>query len=105
MRAITHPAIRGVVFCKGQGPKRSADRARALAASSSRFLGGAAVTSDAEIDAFVRAKADSAYHPCCTCRMGTDADSVVDERLRVRGVTGLRVIDASIMPAVIISPL
>ncbi len=62
---------------------------------------GRDVRTDAEIDAFVRAKADSAYHPCGTCRMGTDAMAVVDGSLRVRGVDGLRVVDASIMPDVV----
>jgi len=62
---------------------------------------GAAVRSDAEIDAFVRAKADSAYHPSCTCKMGDDAMAVVDGSLRVRGIRDLRVVDASIMPSVV----
>jgi choline dehydrogenase len=56
---------------------------------------------DAEIDAFVRARADSAYHPCGTCRMGTDPTAVVDGSLRVRGLDGLRVVDASIMPDIV----
>jgi choline dehydrogenase len=64
---------------------------------------GAGVRTDDEIDAFVRAKADSAYHPSCTCRMGTADDSmaVVDPEARVRGVAGLRVVDASIMPSIV----
>ena len=62
---------------------------------------GAAARSDAEIDAFVRAKSDSAYHPCGTCRMGVDELAVVDGELRVRGIEGLRVVDASIMPSVV----
>ncbi|AWV08266.1 GMC family oxidoreductase [Marilutibacter maris] len=53
---------------------------------------------DAGLAAFVRAKAESIYHPIGTCRMGRDADAVVDPDLRVRGVDGLRVIDASVMP-------
>ena len=62
---------------------------------------GAAARSDAEIDAFVRAKSDSAYHPCGTCRMGMDEHAVVDGELRLRGIEGLRVVDASIMPSVV----
>jgi choline dehydrogenase len=54
--------------------------------------------SDAELIAFIRAKAESVYHPVGTCRMGDDEASVVDGSLRVRGVEGLRVVDASVMP-------
>jgi 4-pyridoxate dehydrogenase len=53
---------------------------------------------DAEIDAFVRRTAITAHHPCATCRMGGDADAVLDPELRVRGVEGLRAVDASAMP-------
>jgi len=63
---------------------------------------GAEVVSDAEIDAFVRAKAESAYHPCGTCRMGS-ADNplaVVDPQARVIGLERLRVVDSSIMPSI-----
>lgn len=62
---------------------------------------GPSMTSDADIDAFVRDKAESAYHPSCSCRMGTDEMAVVDGEARVRGVDGLRVVDASIMPDVV----
>ena len=55
---------------------------------------------DALMD-FVRRRGSTVYHPVSTCRMGQDARAVVDERLRVRGVAGLRVIDASIMPEVV----
>jgi choline dehydrogenase len=63
---------------------------------------GAEVTSDAAIDAFVRAKAESAYHPSCTCRMGAPSDprAVVDPETRVLGLEGLRVVDSSIMPSI-----
>ncbi|MBF6022542.1 GMC family oxidoreductase [Lysobacter niastensis] len=56
---------------------------------------------DASLAAFVRAKAETIYHPIGTCRMGNDDASVVDPQLRVRGVEGLRVIDASVMPTLI----
>ncbi|XP_015426601.1 PREDICTED: choline dehydrogenase, mitochondrial isoform X1 [Myotis davidii] len=64
---------------------------------------GSHVQSDEEIDAFVRAKADSAYHPSCTCKMGQPSDptAVVDPQTRVIGVENLRVVDASIMPSVV----
>jgi choline dehydrogenase len=63
---------------------------------------GAAVQSDAEIDAFVRAKVESAYHPSCTCKMGASGDplAVVDPQTRVHGLEALRVVDSSIMPSV-----
>jgi choline dehydrogenase len=63
---------------------------------------GAEVESDAEIDAFVRARAESAYHPSCSCKMGPESDpsAVVDGECRVHGVEGLRVVDASIMPSI-----
>ena len=61
---------------------------------------GAAVQSDDEIDAFVRETVESAYHPCGTCKMGTDAMAVVDPQNRVHGMEGLRVVDSSIMPAI-----
>jgi choline dehydrogenase len=64
---------------------------------------GPTVTTDADIDAHLRRKAESAYHPSCSCKMGADNDpmAVVDGDLRVRGTEGLRVVDASIMPAVV----
>ena len=62
---------------------------------------GPAIETDADIDGFVRAKAESAYHPSCTCRMGMDEMAVVDGSGRVHEVEGLRVVDASIMPDVV----
>ncbi len=64
---------------------------------------GPDVMTDADIDAHLRRKAESAYHPSCTCKMGpaTDPMAVVDEAGRVHGVDGLRVVDASIMPNVV----
>ena len=62
---------------------------------------GPEVQSDDEWLDFCRATGETVYHPTSTCRMGLDARSVVDEQLRVRGVTGLRVIDASVMPTVV----
>jgi choline dehydrogenase-like flavoprotein len=55
--------------------------------------------SDEDYAAFIRRKAETIYHPAGTCRMGTDAHAVVDSELRVHGAEGLRVVDASIMPA------
>ncbi|MGA2188757.1 MAG: GMC oxidoreductase, partial [Steroidobacteraceae bacterium] len=63
---------------------------------------GAGVQTDEQIDAFIRAKVESAYHPSCSCKMGGahDALAVVDPEARVYGVEGLRVVDSSIMPSV-----
>ncbi len=59
------------------------------------------VGSDAEIDAFIQNTGGTVYHPVGTCRMGGDGESVVDEALQVRGVEGLRVVDASVMPTLV----
>ena len=60
-----------------------------------------AVSSDAETDSYIRGTAATLFHPCGTCRMGSDANAVVDEDLRFRGIEGLRIADASVMPAVV----
>lgn len=65
------------------------------------FAPGAHIRTDAEIDAWVRQNAETIYHPVGTVRMGADAKAPVDDQLRVRGVEGLRVIDASVMPTLI----
>jgi choline dehydrogenase len=65
------------------------------------FQPGERVQSDEDWLAFCRETGETVFHPTSTCRMGTDSASVVDERLRVRGVGGLRVVDASVMPAVV----
>ena len=64
------------------------------------LLPGSGADDDASLDAFVRQHAESAYHPCGTCRMGGDDGAVVDPDCRVRGVEGLRVIDSSVFPHV-----
>lgn len=63
---------------------------------------GAEVTTDEKIDAFLREKLESAYHPSCTCKMGSPDDpmAVVDSETRVIGIDGLRVVDSSIMPSI-----
>ena len=62
---------------------------------------GKDVQSDEDLLAFLRKEAGTNYHPCCSCRMGTDAMSVVDAHAKVHGFDNLRVIDASIMPAIV----
>jgi len=61
---------------------------------------GESCASDAEIEAFIRAKAFSVYHPVGSLRMGTDSASPIDPQLRVKGLAGLRVADASVMPMI-----
>ncbi|WP_252405385.1 GMC oxidoreductase, partial [Escherichia coli] len=62
---------------------------------------GKHVQSDDELDAFVRERAETAFHPCGSCKMGYDEMAVVDGAGRVHGLENLRVIDASIMPLII----
>ncbi len=64
-----------------------------------KVLAGA--RTDAQIEEFIRGHADTVYHPVGSCRMGTGTADVVDAQLRVRGVSGLRVVDASIMPRIV----
>jgi choline dehydrogenase-like flavoprotein len=75
--------------------------APALAAYRGRPLYGNGAEDDDGLRALIRAHADTIYHPAGTCRMGADTRSVVDPQLRVRGVQGLRVADASIMPTLV----
>ena len=62
------------------------------------LLPGRALQSDDDLQTFIRRTAVPVYHPVGTCAMGSGLDAVVDPLLRVRGVDGLRVVDASIMP-------
>jgi choline dehydrogenase len=64
------------------------------------LLPGAQVETDDELLDYARQKGSTVYHASCTCRMGSDALAVVDDGLRVHGLEGLRVIDASVMPTV-----
>lgn len=65
---------------------------------SEEYLPGPSVRSDEELLGYVRATGSTCFHPCGSCRMGADAESVVDPQLRVRGVFNLRIADASAMP-------
>jgi choline dehydrogenase-like flavoprotein len=74
----------------------------ALASLGGRELAASAnAKTDTQIEQFVRGRADTIYHPVGSCRMGTGPDDVVDAELRVRGLQGLRVVDASIMPRIV----
>ncbi|WP_444922153.1 choline dehydrogenase [Microbulbifer sp. CnH-101-G] len=61
---------------------------------------GTDIQTDEQIDAFVRESVESAYHPSCSCKMGTDSMAVVDPQTRVHGLQGLRVVDSSIFPTI-----
>ena len=65
------------------------------------FTPGANYQSDSELLDSARNISQTIYHPVGTCKMGTDPMAVVDDRLRVRGIAGLRIADASIMPAIV----
>ncbi len=62
---------------------------------------GADATGDAALDDFIRRTVESAFHPCGTCKMGTDRLAVIDPQCRVHGIEGLRVVDSSIMPQIV----
>jgi choline dehydrogenase len=98
---LTDPADLGVLL-SGVRLARRVVAAPAFAELAGDELGpGAAAQSDAELTAWLRSNAQTIYHPVGTCRMGVDDLAVVDLELRVRGLEGLRVIDASVMPTVI----
>jgi choline dehydrogenase len=73
----------------------------ALSAIITERLPGAAIGNDAELLEFARQNGKTLYHPVGTCKMGQDDSAVVDSALRVRGVSGLRVVDASVMPTLV----
>jgi len=62
---------------------------------------GPDVISDSEIETFIRQRTGTSYHPCGTCRMGADAEAIVDSEARVKSVHRMRIVDASIMPRVV----
>ena len=66
-----------------------------------RIMPAPATVTDTDLEAYVRATATTDYHPCGTCRMGDDEYAVVDQEMRVRGIDGLRVVDASVMPNIV----
>lgn len=105
------PAIRANYLATDEDRRRMIDavkRVREIFASSvfddyrdMEIKPGRHCVSDEQILEFIRREAESVYHPVGTCRMGRDGDSVVDQRLRVHGIEGLRVADASILPRII----
>lgn len=123
--AIMHPDSRGKVWLRSADPRdppriifncysvrsdletmrEGFRRARDIAAQpamdmyrGAELAPGPGVLSDDDLDAYIRKATLTVHHPCATCPMGTTPDAVLDPELRVRGVDGLRVIDASAMP-------
>lgn len=88
--------IEGARLARGLGQSAAYARLRA-----DEIEPGPGASTDAALAEWARRAADTIYHPAGTCRMGLDAQAVVDPQLRVRGIAGLRVADASIMPAVV----
>jgi choline dehydrogenase len=66
--------------------------------SEDEYMPGRHIQSASDLEAFARQKGGTVFHPVGTCRMGSDERAVVDPELRVKGIQGLRVIDASVMP-------
>ncbi|KGS01574.1 GMC family oxidoreductase [Burkholderia sp. ABCPW 111] len=89
------------LLVRGAKAMRTILSAAPLASQGGRELYTDPNDTDAKLRAAIVAHADTIYHPVGTCRMGTDARAVVDPQLRVNGVEGLRVVDASVMPTLI----
>ena len=88
--------LRGLRFGRQVFAEAAFSRYRAVEAAPGR-----ARQSDEELIDYIRSEAYTVHHPVGTCRMGSDADAVVDPELRVIGLTGLRVADASVFPSII----
>ena len=66
-----------------------------------QLIPGPSINSDREIAAWIKATSSTDFHPSCSCRMGEDEHSVVDAEMKVQGIDGLRVVDASVMPQIV----
>lgn len=100
-RYLSHPEDRETLV-KGLAAARKIAAAPALAKRiSAEWLPGPDVVTDTQILDYVRRMSTTVFHPTGTCRMGQGPDAVVDARLRVHGLSGLRVADASIMPTIV----
>lgn len=98
---LSHPDDIGVLLDGLKLARRILDAPSMKRHIKSELLPGAHVQSDDALIEDIRARAETIYHPVGTCRMGKDDASVADPEARVRGVEGLRVVDASIMPSII----
>jgi choline dehydrogenase len=90
------PMLRGLKLARRLSAARAFARYQATEA-----LPGVAVQNDADLLAYLRRAAGTAHHPVGTCRMGVDEGAVVDPELRVRGISALRVVDASVFPSIV----
>jgi choline dehydrogenase len=89
------------VLLKGMAQIRNIMRQPAIASLlSNEIEPGAKATSRQALEEYLRSTAGTVWHPAGTCRMGSDNGSVLDPQLRVRGIQGLRVADASVMPVI-----
>jgi choline dehydrogenase len=98
---LSHPDDIGVLLNGLKFARRVLDAPSMKRHIKAELLPGPGAQTDDALIADIRARAETIYHPVGSCRMGTDASSVVDPQARVRGVEGLRVVDASIMPSII----
>jgi choline dehydrogenase len=108
-RAAPRISARYLSAAEDRAPLREGLRVARRIAAAKAFAGvcgriwdeGLTSDEDAVLDAHIRVRAQTLYHPVGTCRMGSDEGAVVDPELRVKGVGGLRVVDASIMPTIV----
>jgi choline dehydrogenase len=101
LNLLQDPADRTMLRDMVRFARRFFSTAPASELVSGEMLPGAGLRGDAELDAYIRRGVGTAMHPTSTCAMGAGADAVVDSELRVRGLRGLRVVDASIMPRIV----
>ena len=100
-RYLTHPADMALQLEGLKMARRIANQEPLRSLIAQELSPGPEATTDAALEASIRATSGCVWHPVGTCRMGTGDDAVVNERLQVRGVRSLRVVDASIMPRLI----
>jgi choline dehydrogenase-like flavoprotein len=98
---LSTPTDREVLLAGFKAVRRIADAPAMRRYVAQEYEPGPSCATDAELLDYLRRRGGISYHPIGTCRMGKNASAVVDERLRVHGVQGLRVVDASIMPTVV----
>jgi choline dehydrogenase-like flavoprotein len=99
-RFLSHPGDMALMI-KGVRQTHAIMNAPSLSKYAPRPIHVADVDDDARLEAQIRARADTIYHPVGTCKMGVDDMAVVDAQLRVRGLSALRVVDASVFPTLI----